>query len=73
MSRYGSDSQLLQTIAAATGGRTNPSPEDLFATGGRAIERWMDLWPALLVLAILLNFVELLARKGWLPALGRWA
>ena len=73
LSRYGSDSDLLQTIAAATGGRTNPAPEDLFATGGRAIERWMDLWPALLVLAILLNFVELLARKGWLPVLGRWA
>ena len=73
LSRYGSDTQLLQTIADATGGRTNPAPEDLFAAGGRAIERWMDLWPALLVLAILLNLLELLARKGWLPVLGRWA
>ena len=73
LSRYGSDAHLLQTIAHATGGRTNPAPEDLFATGGRAIERWMDLWPALLVLAIFLNLVELLARKGWLPVLGRWA
>jgi hypothetical protein len=31
------------------------------------------LWPALLALAILLNVVELVARKGWLPWLGRWA
>ena len=73
LSRYGSDAHLLQTIANATGGRTNPAPEDLFATGGRTVDRWMDLWPGLLVLAIFLNLVELLARKGWLPVLGRWA
>ncbi|MCY4189251.1 MAG: VWA domain-containing protein [Bryobacterales bacterium] len=73
MSRYGSDSQLLKTIADATGGRTNPAPEDLFATESRSAERWMELWPALLGLAIFLNLVELIARKGWLPALGRWA
>ena len=60
-------------IAAATGGRSNPAPEELFVSDGRTIERWMDLWPLLLVLAIVLNLVELLARKGWLPVLGRWA
>ena len=73
LSRYGSDGRLLRTIAASTGGRTNPAPEELFSTGGRAVERWMDLWPLLLALAIALNMVELAARKGWLPVLGRWA
>ena len=30
----------------------------------------MDLWPLLLALAIMLNLIELLARKGWLPGPG---
>ena len=71
--RYGSDAELLRSIAAATGGRANPAPENLFNTGGRTVTRWMDLWPLLLALAIVLNLVELVARKGWLPILGRWA
>ncbi len=71
--RYGSDAELLRSIAAATGGRANPAPENLFDTGGRTVTRWMDLWPLLLALAIVLNLVELVARKGWLPILGRWA
>lgn len=70
---FGSDPELLRSIAAATGGRSNPPPQDVFASGGRTVERWMDLWPLLLAIAILLNLIELVARKGWLPALGRWA
>lgn len=70
---YGSDPELLRSIAAATGGRSNPPPQDVFASGGRTVERWMHLWPLLLALAILLNLIELVARKGWLPVLGRWA
>ncbi len=73
LSRYGADSELLRSIAAATGGRTDPAPERVFDTGGRTVSRWMDLWPLLLSLAIILNLVELVARKGWLPILGRWA
>ena len=73
LSRYGSDSELLRSIAAATGGRANPEPGSLFDAGGRTVGRWMNLWPLLLALAILLNLVELAARKGWLPILGRWA
>ncbi len=71
--RYGSDSELLASIASATGGRTNPAPEQVFARDGRSVARNMHLWPLLLALAVLLNLVELLARKGWLPILGRWA
>ncbi len=71
--RYGADEDLLRSIAAATGGRANPAPEQVFDGGGRAVARWMQLWPLLLALAIALNLIELLARKGWLPVLGRWA
>lgn len=73
LQRYGADPDLLSSIAAATGGRSNPAPEELFATDGRSVERWMHLWPFCLALAISLNLLELLARKGWLPVLGRWA
>ncbi len=73
LSEYGADVELMQTIAAATGGRFNPAPEEIFDTQGKAVERRMDLWPLLLALAIMLNLIELLARKGWLPVLGRWA
>ena len=73
MVRWGADPDLMHSIAAATGGRADPSPESVFETGGRTVNRSMDLWPLLLALAILLNLVELVARKGWLPVLGRWA
>lgn len=73
LSRYGSDPELLHSIAVATGGRVNPEPGSLFDAGGRTVERWMDLWPLLLALAVFLNIVELAARKGWLPILGRRA
>lgn len=71
--RYGADDELLRSIAAATGGRSGPAPEEVFATDGRTVARRMDLWPLLLAWAIVLNLLELLARKGWLPVLGRWA
>ncbi len=73
MLRWGADRELMHSIAEATGGSVNPSPERLFETGGRTVARTMDLWPVLLALAILLNLIELVARKGWLPILGRWA
>ncbi len=68
---YGNNEPLLRQIAAATGGRFNPTPKQVFDTGGRSIRSVMELWPALLVLAILLNLVELILRKwrGILEAL----
>ena len=73
LDQYGANGELMRSIALATGGRVNPAPEELFSSGGRSVERWMGLWPLLLALAIFLNLLELLARKGWLPILGRWA
>ena len=70
---YGSNPALLEAIARATGGTVNPSPAEVFRNDDRAVETSWNLWPGLLALAILLNLMELLARKGWLPWLGRWA
>jgi Ca-activated chloride channel family protein len=71
MLEYGNNEPLLRRISAATGGRFNPSPKEAFDAGGRSIRSVMDLWPALLIAAILLNLVELILRKwkGILEAL----
>jgi hypothetical protein len=63
MQEYGSNEQLLRQIAVSTGGRYNPRVSDAFDASGRSIRTTMDLWPALLVLALLLNLVELVLRK----------
>jgi uncharacterized protein YegL len=73
LSEYGSNPDLLRHIAEWTGGRFNPEPAEVFDAGGRRIETLMDLWPGLLALAILLNLLELLTRKGWVPWLRKWA
>ncbi len=67
LAQYGSNTELLRQIARATGGRFNPAPREVFDAGNRAVSRTMDLWPALLALAVLCNLLELAARKGWLP------
>src|SRR5207302_628419 len=60
---YGNNEPLLRQIASATGGRYNPSPKSIFDSGGRSIRSTMGLWPVLLVLAVILNLVELVLRK----------
>ncbi len=72
LEHYGSNVSLLKRIASQTGGRFDPQPSQVFNAGGRAVETWMNLWPGLLALAILLNLIELLGRKGWIPWLRRW-
>ena len=69
----GSNADLLRRIAQLTGGRFNPHPSEVFEAGGRTVHSSIDLWPALLLAAILLNLVELAARKRWLGRLRRWA
>jgi hypothetical protein len=63
LTEYGSNDTLLKSVAAATGGRFNPNPEQAFETAGQSIESTARLWPLLLGLAILLNLVELVMRK----------
>ena len=59
--------ELLQQISAATGGRFNPAPRDVYEAGDRSVTTTMELWPGLLALAVLLNLLELAARKGYTP------
>jgi len=63
MSEYGNNEALLRRVAQATGGHFNPQPKQVFDAGGRSIRSTMNLWPALLVLALLLNLTELILRK----------
>ncbi len=63
LTEYGSNTTLLKSVAAATGGRFNPNPDSAFETGGQSIESTARLWPILLGLAILLNLAELIMRK----------
>jgi uncharacterized membrane protein len=73
MREYGNNEALLRQVAASTGGRFNPSPREVFDAGGRSIRSAMELWPALLALAVALNLAELILRKwkGVLAALRR--
>jgi uncharacterized membrane protein len=73
MQEYGNNEALMRQIASATGGRFNPSPKQIFDANGRGIRATLDLWPALLALAIALNLAELVMRKwkGLVELLGR--
>jgi Ca-activated chloride channel homolog len=72
MLEYGSNEPLLREIASATGGHFRPEPRRVFDAGGRSIASNMQLWPAFLGLAVLLNLAELVLRKskGLLESLG---
>jgi Ca-activated chloride channel family protein len=61
---YGSNDFLLRSVSQFTGGRYNPEPKQVFDSGGRSQASTLRLWPMLLGLAIALNLVELLMRKG---------
>jgi Ca-activated chloride channel homolog len=57
------DDDLLRAIASATGGAWRPAPQTLALTAGdRRIER-RPIWPALVMLALGLWFVDLLFRR----------
>ena len=72
MLEYGNNEALLEQVASATGGRFRPAPGEPFDAGGRSVASTMQLWPALLGLAVLLNLAELVMRKskGLLESLG---
>src|SRR5262249_25560497 len=64
MTDYGTNDFLLRQISAATGGRYNPSPKDVFDPGGRSIPSTMELWAGLLALRVAPNLTELIMQKG---------
>ena len=71
--------ELLKSLAAATGGRFNPSPEELFtepasataspglgttnANASRTVPRSTPLWPYLVTAAILLFVLDVALRR----------
>ncbi len=64
LAEFGSNEFLLRQVSASTGGKYNPDPKDVFDPGGRSVPSTLELWPGLLGLAILLNLLELILRKG---------
>jgi hypothetical protein len=60
---FGSNETLLKSISQSTGGRFNPSPDQLFDSAGKYTESSIRLWPGLLAMAVLLNLGELTLRK----------
>lgn len=63
LAECGNDPALLEQLSRFTGGRFQPSPKQVFEAGPRRIWTSMRVWPLLLVLALLLNFCELIVRK----------
>ena len=57
------DQTLLKTIADATGGLVQPTPEALRATGGATRSARRALWPALVIAALALWFVDIGLRR----------
>ncbi|MEQ1948028.1 MAG: VWA domain-containing protein [Bryobacteraceae bacterium] len=63
LSVYGSDEELLRRVAQFTGGRFQPSAQNVFAGDGRSMRVIWALWPWLLALAVALSLTELALRK----------
>ncbi|MCP5119308.1 MAG: VWA domain-containing protein [bacterium] len=63
LSEWGSNEALLRSVSEFTGGRFGPEPGNVFDSGGRAVASTMDLWPGLLLLALLVNLGEVVLRK----------
>ncbi len=64
---------LLAEISRVTGGRMHPSIEQLLTDKGAIVRERRALWPYFLILALLLNFVEVAIRKGLFDRLAAWA
>jgi hypothetical protein len=64
---------LLREISRLTGGKLQPAREDLLYAGGGTVPERKPLWPYLLTLALVLNFVELALRKGFFEYISSWA
>ncbi len=57
------DHALLRQLAAASGGHFQPSLDQVFERSGEHATRRVELWPALVALALALFVVEVLLRR----------
>jgi Ca-activated chloride channel family protein len=60
---------LLSEISRVTGGRVDPSMDQLLSDRGSLLKERRPLWPYLLLLALALNLMEVAVRKGFLRRL----
>ena len=63
---------LLAEISRVTGGKMHPSINQLLNNNGAMVRERQPLWPYWLILALLLNFVEVALRKGFFERLASW-
>jgi Mg-chelatase subunit ChlD len=63
---------MLGEISRVTGGAMHPSIDQLLNDRGAIVRERQPLWPYWLVLALLLNFVEVALRKGFFERLATW-
>ena len=63
---------LLSEISRVTGGRMHPSIDQLLNDKGAMVRERQPLWPYWLILALILNFVEVALRKGFFERLTSW-
>ena len=63
---------LLGEISRMTGGRVRPSRDQLLSGGNDSVNERLALWPCLLVLALLLDLIEVAFRKGFFERLVSW-
>lgn len=64
---------LLSEISRVTGGRMRPSIDQLLTDKGSLVRERKPLWPYLLILALLLNLLEVALRKGFFERLALWS
>lgn len=57
------DEQKLRNLASGTGGKFNPAPEDILKGDTRQAEVERELWPWLLLLALLVFVADVVARR----------
>jgi Ca-activated chloride channel homolog len=60
---FAPDRELLERLAARTGGGRLPPPAQLFSAGGRSIERPVERWPPLVWLALVLFVADVALRR----------
>jgi Mg-chelatase subunit ChlD/uncharacterized membrane protein len=63
---------LLGEISRITGGRMRPSIEQLLNDKGGLVREKISLWPYFIILALVLNFLEVGLRKGFFERLIAW-
>ena len=63
---------LLSEISRVTGGRMHPSIDQVLTDKGTLVRARSSLWPYWLILALVLNFLEVALRKGFFERMKMW-